>query len=302
MLHEAATRTLTSARPAPEIDARPEAARPDSKPEARIDVTAQLLSVQPGIYALELAPGAVSRTSGGMMLPCARLDPLPHAEHLAHFASLSASSLLLPGGSPGFLRAEAATSVLLTIYKLAGSGAAPEFRIRAIAPASAPPPPAPKPDIPSQPCTLTVHVERHGDLPVPGGAWAEAPGGSAAIEGFSIQPDDPALARAIEYQAVLGHDWLSPWSHAGEFCGSRGLALPLLGVRIRLQGAAAETTRCLVYGRSGGAEIGPVEDETLLTENGAPLTALRVAFVARETTPTTRQKRKTRPGASCNAR
>jgi hypothetical protein len=30
----------------------------------------------------------------------------------------------------------------------------------------------------------------------------------------------------IEYQAVLGRGWLSPWIEGGKFCGSRGMALP----------------------------------------------------------------------------
>jgi len=249
--------------------------------DARIDVTAQLLVVQPGIYALELASGATARTEGGMILPCARLDPLPGAGVETFFSSLSASSLLLPGGPPGFLRTDAVTSVLLTIYKLAAADRAPEFRIRFLSQAAAARSAGLETPLPSLPCTLTVHVERLGDLPVTGGTWAEAPGGAALIEGFSLQPADPDLAEALEYQAVLGHDWVSPWSSAGEFCGSRGMALPLLGVRVRLRGAAAKTTRCLLWGRAGGEEIGPVEDEALMTEIGMPLTALRVAFIAK---------------------
>ena len=49
-----------------------------------------------------------------------------------------------------------------------------------------------------------------------------------------IAPED------IEYQAVLGRNWLSPWVEGGKFCGSRGMALPLLGLKVRLKGAAAK--------------------------------------------------------------
>ena len=44
----------------------------------------------------------------------------------------------------------------------------------------------------------------------------------------------------IEYQAVLGRGWLSPWIEGGKFCGSRGMALPLLGLKVRLKGDRGE--------------------------------------------------------------
>ena len=46
---------------------------------------------------------------------------------------------------------------------------------------------------------------------------------------------------AIEYQAALGLEWDTPWFHPDEFCGSRGMTLPLLGLRIRVLGDAAQT-------------------------------------------------------------
>jgi hypothetical protein len=69
------------------------------------------------------------------------------------------------------------------------------------------------------------------------------PGSKAWIEGFGLTPAGIELDD-IEYQAVLGRGWLSPWVEGGKFCGSRGMALPLLGIRIRLKGAAADAFDC----------------------------------------------------------
>ena len=64
---------------------------------------------------------------------------------------------------------------------------------------------------------------------------------SAGSKGFAIAPVADGPAEDIEYQAVLGRGWLSPWVEGGQFCGSRGMALPMLGLRVRLRGAGAET-------------------------------------------------------------
>jgi hypothetical protein len=74
-----------------------------------------------------------------------------------------------------------------------------------------------------------------------GGVWAMAPGGGA-IEGFAVRTE----ADLLEYQAILGREWASPWMGAGEFCGSRGLALPLIGVRVQARPAHAERYSVLV--------------------------------------------------------
>ena len=62
---------------------------------------------------------------------------------------------------------------------------------------------------------------------------------------------------------MLGKDWLSPWVENGKFCGSRGMALPLLGLNARLKGAAAKAFT-LRYSATfiDGTSIGPVEEGT----------------------------------------
>jgi hypothetical protein len=60
-----------------------------------------------------------------------------------------------------------------------------------------------------------------------------------AIEGFSMTAPAGLEAGDLTYQAVLGRGWLSPWAESGQFCGSRGMALPILGLKVKLSDAAA---------------------------------------------------------------
>jgi hypothetical protein len=129
--------------------------------------------------------------------------------------------------------------------------------------------------------TLLVHVQKHGDLQFNGGAWAVAPDGEGAIEGYAVKLGPNLPGGLMEYQAVLGRDWFSPWMEEGQFCGSRQMALPLLGVCIRLRGKAAGDFICRVWGRFGGVERGPFEDGAICEAGGVPLTGLRIVVVPR---------------------
>jgi hypothetical protein len=256
--------------------------------DVRLDVTAQLITLAQGMFSVELEADDTAVTEMGMVLPAARLDPLPSlGEARAHFSTLAETSLVLPGTHPAFLRVTGGTiAVLLTIYKLNGASP-PRLRVTALQPAPAatvrPSGPTPKPDsvLPSLPMVVTVHVSGYGDLTASGGTWAESPDAAAPIEGLSIEPQAPLDSDSLEYQAIMGQDWVSPWVRGGEFCGSRQLALALLGVRVRLRGAAAETYRCQIWGHFDGAEVGPFESGEPCEFNGASLQGLRVTILER---------------------
>jgi hypothetical protein len=249
--------------------------------DARIQVSAQLLAMKAGLYAMELAPMATSRGAGGIVLPCARIDSLPESQAEVHVASMANTQLLLPGGQAAFVRVGGDASLLLTIYKLAGPVPPPELRIRYIGAAGAGAS-APQDIQPSLPLTLSVHVERYGDITVSGGAWAAASGGAGAIEGFMVRLEAGLPSDALEYQAILGREWNSPWAGGGEYCGSRGLALPLVGVRLRLRGVFAGSHRLLTWARFATAgERGPFEDEPAFAGAEDVLVGLRVALSER---------------------
>lgn len=208
------------------------------------------------------------------------------------------------GGSNGaalvrVMRGPAA--VLVTTYQEPGSAhAAPRLQVAqlagpvATAPAqtvvsdAASVPPAPKvPEPVAAPVTeaaskdISAHIQRRGDVTSGIGHWMGIPGSQGWIEGFSIAPEKGIPASDIEYQAVLGKGWLSPWAEGGQYCGSRGMALPILGLRVRLKGESAKKLRIrLTASFIDGTRLGPVDgSEALEAESLAPLEAFLLEIV-----------------------
>lgn len=90
---------------------------------------------------------------------------------------------------------------------------------------------------------LTGHLSRRGDVKVGPGQWLGGPRQPLPIEGLQIS----RLPRGVdlEYQVLVGArpaQW-SPWVRAGDYAGTRGRALPLFGVRLRLAGEASARIR-----------------------------------------------------------
>ena len=127
---------------------------------------------------------------------------------------------------------------------------------------------------------VMAHVQRMGDVGCALGEWLGKKGSRQWVEGFGLAPLDGIAPEDLEYQAVLGRNWLSPWVEAGKFCGSRGMALPLLGLKVRLKGAAAKTLEC-TYSATfvDGTEVGPVSGgETCEAESLAALESFQVVI------------------------
>lgn len=140
---------------------------------------------------------------------------------------------------------------------------------------------------------VTAHVQRYGDVSGGLGEWIGTPGSQLWVEGFSINDTGPLKAGDVEYQAVLGRGWLSPWVEAGEFCGSRGMSLPILGFRIRLKGDAASRWSLRVSAAfTDGTRLGPVDgsEEALEAESLAPLEGFCLELLEQEGRPSSSSK------------
>ncbi len=72
--------------------------------------------------------------------------------------------------------------------------------------------------------------------PAASGNGSVAAGAGRWIEGFGIAAPEGVATQDLEYQAVLGRGWLSPWILSGGFCGGRGMSLPILGLRGAAEG------------------------------------------------------------------
>ncbi len=188
----------------------------------------------------------------------------------------------LTNGDAALVRvARGPAQILVTIYQLPNEpSAAPKLQVRQLAapePASTAPAPAPtKFDV-------VAHIQTRGDVGTKFGEWLGERGSQNWIEGFVLSVPDGIEAGDLSYQAVLGRGWLSPWFDAGQYCGSRGVALPLLGFRVRLQGAAAEDYEISCSaGFIDGTSCGPVgSDETCESASLAPLEALLISLTPR---------------------
>jgi len=293
--------------PAAAVINRPDAAvmaRPDlagvARPEARaaapaddgqsrvaeLRVSGHLMTLDTGLFCVFQAPGSPA-PDGVTGLPGVRisLPPGPSGRPDAINISTFRQDGWLNGAAALVRVAEGPAQVLVTIYQSPRQGpeTAPRLQVlrlsgAAVAPAAAP---AASPAVAAAvqaDAEIVAHVQRAGDVGGRIGDWIGTRGSQAWIEGFALKPRDGVAAEDIEYQGVLGRGWLSPWVEGGKFCGSRGMALPLLGIKLRLKGAAASEWDCSYEATfTDGSKSGPVgAGEACEAESLASLEAFRV--------------------------
>ncbi len=128
---------------------------------------------------------------------------------------------------------------------------------------------------------MIAHIQGRGDVLAKLGEWMGEPGSQRWVEGFALAPRGKLGPNDIEYQAVLGRGWLSPWAEGGQYCGSRGMSLPILGLRVRLRGAAAERYDCQVEASFvDGTKIGPLDNgEPCQATSLSPLEAFHIKLI-----------------------
>ncbi|GAN79294.1 hypothetical protein [Acidocella aminolytica] len=253
-------------------------------------VTGHLMALPPGLFCFVNEMNHNAALHNG--LPGVRVSPPPIGGQNVEISGFRSDGWLNAEGDAVLVRIKNQPSqVLVTIYQLANlPDASPKLQVRQllgepnIAANSGP---TTKNDT-SNPSSaknanIVAHIQTRGDVGGAFGEWIGEKGSKNWIEGFTVTSPEGIAAEDLTYQAVLGRGWLSPWVEAGQYCGSRGMALPLLGLRIRLSGAAAEKYD-ISYSASfvGGASSGPVSnDETCEAETLAPLEAFQVTLTPR---------------------
>jgi hypothetical protein len=274
-------------------------------------VSAHLMTLDSGLFCIVCNPSKAANAATG--LPGVRVSlppgPLGRPEAVS-ISTFREDGWMTPFGDAALVRIMSGPAqVLVTVYQApnAPEGAAPNLQVLRLtdaaagvvaAPVAAQAPAAEPASAPTQQkyMDLVAHIMGRGDV---GGMLGERLGEKGSnrwIEGFAIAPTISIAPSDIEYQAVLGRDWLSPWVEGGQFCGSRGMSLPLLGLRIRLRGEAAGKFGCS-YSASfvDGSEVGPVaEGEACQAESLAALETLTVSIVphgaATVTKPTAKKR------------
>ena len=243
--------------------------------------TATLMSLEAGTYCVFGAAGSPSpHPQTG--LPLVRLSAAPGS---------AAGRVAIAGFGEGWLsgRDDAAlvrviggpAQVMVTVYQGADAAQeAPKLQVLRLSDARAEPAP------PAQPIEAMAHVYGRGDIGGRLGEWIGERGGRRWIEGFALQSLRLTVPSELEYQAVLGRGWLSPWAEAGQFCGSRGMSLPVLGLHVRLRGAAAEAFSVAVSATFvDGTAVGPVSDVPCEAPSLAALEAYQVVLQPKEAAP-----------------
>jgi hypothetical protein len=249
---------------------------PDVKPtepaERRVielKVSGHLMTLDSGVFCVFQPPG--SPPAGRSGLPGVRISlppaPLQRPDAVA-ITTFRQDGWLSGGDGAALIRVtEGPAQVLVTVYQAPGAPpeTAPRLQVLRLGPepsgmgggargAAMGAAKGASPD-----AEVVAHIQRTGDVTGNIGDWIGIRGSRLWIEGFAINPRSLVAANDIEYQAVLGRGWLSPWIAGGRFCGSRGMALPLLGLRVRLTGEAAETHEVFVSATFvDGSTVGPV--------------------------------------------
>ncbi len=258
-------------------------------PMSALGVSAHLMTLETGLFCIVQSRAAAPPDGSG--LPAVRVSPPPGGHDGVAISSFRADGWLGGQDEAALVRiTEGPAQILVTIYQSpARDGkAAPKLQVLRLTPEREPQaaenrPGPPPPDAASPRFDVLAHVQGRGDVLGRFGEWIGTPGSRLAIEGFGLSPGDALTAGEIEYQAILGRSWASPWVEGGAFCGSRGMALPLLGLRVRLRGRAAEALAC-GYAATfvDGSSAGPVAaGEACHSPSLAPLEALRITLTPR---------------------
>ena len=259
---------------------------------AELKVSGHLMTLDTGLFCVFQAPGSptVNDRSG---LPGVRISLPPGPAGRPDAVSISTfrqDGWMNGGDTAALVRvAEGPAQILVTVYQApsAPPEAAPRLQVMRLGGEGGQ-------DVRAAPgmanagvaggeaagSDIIAHVARAGDVPGRTGDWVGTRGSRQWIEGFSVTPSEGVAPGDIEYQAVLGRGWMSPWIDGGKFCGSRGMALPLLGLRLRLKGDAAKTHECSYSATFvDGSSVGPVPGgETCEAESLAALEAFQIVI------------------------
>lgn len=259
---------------------------------SEISGRARLLTLEPGLHALTVAPLSASSWIAGFALP---------ATHIAANDDGVIEITAPPGPARDWFGAEGGTvfvkvrqprgEVLVTTYGVSASAAPPAIAVRRLTPSPAPsaepnaPPIEPQaPEGPGIATRILLHVARHGDQTFEAGYWAGDPEGRLPIEGLAITPLERLSADDVEYMAFAVNGAQTAWVGGSQLAGLRGHGIALAGFAVRLAPSARDRFDAIYEGAyPSGETAGPFRNGELCrpSRQGTPLIALRLRIVAR---------------------
>jgi hypothetical protein len=109
---------------------------------------------------------------------------------------------------------------------------------------------------------VTPHIRIRGDMGFGESQWAGLVGEQLWVESFTVLPLDTLAPELIEYKGITATGVETPWVSGGGSCGTRGIAVPLVGFAVRIKSEAIRSQFTCEYGAilMSGSVIGPVLD------------------------------------------
>jgi GT2 family glycosyltransferase len=124
----------------------------------------------------------------------------------------------------------------------------------------------PAPALPQEPAPVALeigaHIRTRGDMIFRQVPWAGRIATGMWIESFMVRPLELFQPGDIEYKGLTGSGFETPWLSDGIMCGTKGLAVPLVGFAIRLKRSReAPAYDCEYSGYfKSGVTVGPLKN------------------------------------------
>lgn len=263
----------------------------------------QTLNLPTGLYLLSVRAGSPTAIAeaGNLQLPALNVGLGPGVENgQVEFVSgpgTRGNWLFQPGNMLIAKVVASSASLLLTSVR-AANGQALDISIQRLGSTNTAPEASPEPEAPaaasednnkaSDPAkprhVVGLHLSGRGDVSFSDVEWAGRIGAGTWVEAFSITPLEFISPQDIEYKSLTASGFETPWISGGAACGTRGMAVALVGFAVRLKGRAAGRYDCEYSGYfQSGAIIGPLRNGAPCrsTVSGDPLEGIRFRFVAR---------------------
>jgi hypothetical protein len=254
--------------------------------EEGMSASVQVLPLPPGLYLFSVTAGSAAppRVTGELSLPAVHvgLGPGVRTDQVEFVAGPSTHGawLFAPGDLLVTKINDTGATLVMTSVRTAGGDVLSikverlEARAEAVSAqrgpsdqvaqpaASASAPTRPRPLLPVQ---IGVHVRSRGDITFADVPWAGRVAPGLWIEAFSVRPLEVFAAQDVEYKALTGSGFETPWLSDDKMCGTKGMAVPLVGFAVRLKATPATAEYDCEYSGyfQSGVTVGPLR-------NGAP--------------------------------
>jgi GT2 family glycosyltransferase len=143
---------------------------------------------------------------------------------------------------------------------------------------------APRSDLPLA-LQIGAHIRTRGDMSFADMPWAGRVAPGLWIESFSIRSPERLGTHDIEYKGLTGSGFETPWLSGEKPCGTRGMAVPLVGFALRLKPDPATIPYDCEYSGyfQSGLTVGPLRNGAPCRSTVAndPLEGIQVYLVAR---------------------